>query len=85
MHFGVSRRDRGERRLQHRADAQLADGPHQRLQALLLAQLFQIDEMIRLTAQFIGNHRRLAANGGDDRYPLALALQVIHQALDGRQ
>ena len=39
----------------------------------------QFDEVVGLTAQIIGNHRRLAADGRYHRHAHALALQAFDQ------
>ena len=44
-----------------------------------VAQLVQFDEIVGLAAQFVGDHRRLAADGRDHRDAHALSLQAFHQ------
>ena len=45
----------------------------------LLFEVVQIDELIGLAAQFVGDHRRLGVQGGDHADALALLLQRFHQ------
>ena len=44
-----------------------------------VAQLIKFDEVVALAAQLIRNHRRVAADGRDDRDPHALPLQAFDQ------
>ena len=41
--------------------------------------IHKLDKMVGLPAQFIGHHRRAAADGGNDRYPDPAALHGFHQ------
>ena len=48
----------------------------------LLGDVGQFQELIGLAAQLVGHHRRAGADGGDDRYPHALALHRLYQAAE---
>lgn len=47
-----------------------------------ITQFVKLDEIVCLTAQFIGNHRRLAADRGHDRHPDTFALKAFNQGAE---
>jgi hypothetical protein len=47
-----------------------------------LAQFLELDEVVSLAAQFVGDHRRLAADRRDHRHPNAGALERLDQRLE---
>ena len=57
----------------------LARRPFAGIAADLVLQFDDIDELIGLAAQLVGNHRRLRRNGGDDHDADAAALHRLDQ------
>ena len=56
--------------------------PLRRVAAERIGERRQLDEVVGLAAQVVGDHRRLGAQRRGDRHLLALALQRLHQVAE---